>query len=147
MRVTCCSVSDRYVAYSVVEENDQVILDGPPELALDSNEQAVAKQTLIVVIDVKNLTEIVLENPSNRRVTAIYADEGLLMVGSHDSAYYLTPSKLFLSEADLSNVFTEVKLPESHRQKSEIYAFWHTKNQAKVDIFVKSTVKTEICIF
>ena len=30
---------------------------------------------------------------------------------------------------------------------NEVYAFWHTKSTAKVEIYVKSNVKPEIFIF
>ena len=43
--------------------------------------------------------------------------------------------------------FKEVLLPENLRQNREIYAFWHTKKQAKVDVYVKNLVKAEIQIF
>ena len=56
-----------------------------------------AKNTLIVVIDVKNRREIVLANPSERKITAVYVDERMLMLGSFSSIFQLTPQSLFLS--------------------------------------------------
>ena len=51
-----------------------------------------------MVIDLKKQTEIVLENPSEHEITAIYVDESSLMIGCNDKAYYKTPSQLFKKE-------------------------------------------------
>ena len=65
----------------------------------DRGEPDIAKQTLIVVIDIKSKTEIVLENPSSSAITAVYIDEFTLMLGSHYMIYYLDPKELFFSES------------------------------------------------
>ena len=57
-----------------------------------------AKRTLLVVVDLKQKTEYVLKNPSQNRVTAVYIDENILMVGNYSEAYSLTPQKLFIDE-------------------------------------------------
>lgn len=144
--MTHCSVSDFFIVYSVVEENENFSLRNAAE------DSEIASNTLIVVIDVKNKTEIVLRNPSSSQITAVYADEKLLLLGSLTKIFQLTPSKLFLSESGSSfephaSTFKEITLPADYLQNHEIYAFWHTKNQVKVDVFVKSTIKAEIALF
>lgn len=49
----------------------------------------------MVVVDIKSKQEVVLRNPSNSHITAAYIDEGILMLGSQNVAYSLTPKTLF----------------------------------------------------
>ena len=55
-----------------------------------------AKRTIIVVVDLKNKAEYVLKNPSEKRVSAVYIDESIMMLGCHDEVFQLTPRNLFL---------------------------------------------------
>ena len=60
--------------------------NGEPQLAEfieDNDDVKIAKQTLIVVIDINKKTEIVLANPSKSKITAVYVDESALMLGSY----------------------------------------------------------------
>lgn len=153
-KVIHCSVSDSYIVYAIVQEDDSSVNpleNGEPQLAEfieDNDDVKIAKQTLIVVIDINKKTEIVLANPSKSKITAVYVDESALMLGSYYMVFQLDPRQLFLSQREPTAFdFSETMLPESSRQNNEIYAFWHTKNASKFEIYVKSNVKAEISIF
>ena len=97
-----------------------------------------------------------LENPSPEAITAVYADESIVMLGCHNTIYSLVPSKIFLGEASAAltspsqllgddssagvnagGVWKKTVLPSLTDQSPncKVYAFWHTKNQVKVDVF------------
>lgn len=59
--------------------------------SLEIVEAELAKRTMLVIVDIKNKTEVVLPNPSLKRITAVYVDETIMMVGSYSEAYQLTP--------------------------------------------------------
>ena len=77
-----------------MQETDDAKADMHPELQID-REKDIARQTVIVVVDVKHKTEVVLNNPSSMRITAAYIDEGILMLGSNSLAYSVEPKTLF----------------------------------------------------
>ena len=64
MKVTHCSVSEAYVVYSLVEETKELVIEGATAPYLQRNDGEIAKQTLVVVIDLKKREELVLKNPS-----------------------------------------------------------------------------------
>ena len=157
-KITHCSVSDSYVVYAVVQESAQFVLQNRGEFdSLEMVEAELAKRTLLVIVDIKNKTEVVLPNPSQKKVTAVYVDETILMVGSYSEVYQLTPQSLFIQD-EASNLlddkhdeaqgkFTKTMLPEAQRQNNEIYAFWHTQSSAKIDVYAKSNTKAQISIY
>ena len=57
MKVTHCSVSEAYVVYSLVEETKELVIEDASVPYLQRNDSDIAKQTLVVVIDLKNRTE------------------------------------------------------------------------------------------
>ena len=80
------------------------------------------------------------------------------MVGSISQIYHLQPKQLFVkldsaerAETEPSPLFQCVGLHDAGedlgRDEDEIYAFWHTRNQTKVDVFVKSTCSTLLSIY
>lgn len=118
-KVTHCSVSDSYIVYSVVEENGNFSVENSSAAILHENDSEIATQTLVVVIDVKNKTEIVLRNPSESQITAVYVDETFLLLGSLTKMFQLTPSRLFLSEngsgfTPHASSFKEISLPSDY---------------------------------
>jgi len=116
------------------------------------------------VIDIRSSQEISLSNPFDREITAVYVDEGLLMLASYANLMETKPANLFLdpttksfdrsvlSRSELDKRFSDVSrkysLPgDLGSHNSEIYAFWHTKNSVSVDIFVKSLKGMRISIY
>ena len=54
-----------------------------------------AKQTSIVVLNIRTKKEVTIANPSDAGITAVYIDEGLLMIGSLGKIYEAKPTALF----------------------------------------------------
>ena len=69
----------------------------------------------------------------------------------------ITPCRIAIfsvSVCKLNNLFCLFECVGLHdagedlgRDEDEIYAFWHTRNQTKVDVFVKSTCSTLLSIY
>ena len=116
-----------------MEESGYFSIEKSTVAELHEFDEQIASQTLIVVVDVRNKREVVLRNPSSSLITAVYADENVILLGSYAKIFHLTPSRLFQSEISRNfdpqaSTFKEVSLPPSHSTEVEIYAFWHTKN-------------------
>ena len=123
-------------------------------MEISGDEEIVAKNTLVVVIDVRNGREVVLENPSESRVTAVYADESILMLGSQEKIFSLTPSKLFNNNDNSpsqppTSIWLKSTLPDAINPSNNfrVYAFWHTKNQIKIDVYAHSLTKAEVVVY
>ena len=77
------------------------------------------------------------------------------MVGSGSSIYHMKPRDLFVrpgnsaSSARKHALFEHATLSGDSGVDSqdEIYAFWHTKGQTKVDVYTKSKTKTLLSIY
>ena len=150
-RISHCSVSDDYVAYSIIEESATAseVTDafGPQDTAL-------AGQTSIVVLNIQTKKEVTIANPSHAGITAVYVDEGLLMIGSFGKIYEVKPSTLFeegqpsrISAEKFLEMSSQNDLPDKFSTHSEIYAFWHTKNSTTVEVYTKSLRRMAVHIF
>ena len=127
-------------------------MDAPADFSAPKSDVEEAKSTLIVIIYIANKKEVVLANPSESTITAVYADESIIMLGSHDAIFSLSPGKLFLQDGpspSSQDTWRKTILPSGLEKssKNRVYAFWHTKNQVKVDVFTHSTVRAEVSIF
>ena len=95
-----------------------------------------------------------IANPFQSTISAVYADDNLLMLGSQGQAYETKPASLFedghptFFDADgFSELASICSLPRDYSQNCEIYAFWHTKNATTVEIFAKSLAAPLIHMF
>jgi len=87
------------VVYAVVQETNMYTIDATGEFdSVQMVNSELAKRTLLVVVDIKNKTEVVLANPSDKRVTTVYIDEKMLMVACYGEVYQLKPQSLFISD-------------------------------------------------
>lgn len=124
---------------------------------------------LTIVVDLLSQEEIVIPNPSkNQKISALYIDDQMLLIGCQDEIFELKPADLFRNEelkskkvgldreSDLFEQYvTQSVLPEQTSSQNNyiglnqgvIYAFWHTRNMAKADIFVRDRVSAELRIF
>ena len=106
------------------------------------------------MIDIKAEQEVMIANPFKSAISAVYADDSLLMLGSAGKTYETKPATLFeegrpgffdgeafIELASLSS------LPRDYSQNCEIYAFWHTRNATTVEIFAKSIKSAQIHMF
>ena len=106
------------------------------------------------MVDIRGEKETMIANPFSSTISAVYADDNLLMLGSQGQTYETKPATLFedgqptFFDADR---FTELaslsSLPRDYSQSCEIYAFWHTKNATTVEIFAKSLSAAQIHMF
>jgi len=146
-QVTHCSVSDDYIVYSIIENNLTPTTDA---FKLDNE----ANFTSIVVIDIANKKEVKIANPSDTNITAVYIDEGLMLIGSNGKIYEMKPSQLFeeglgsrISASGFAEMATLNTLPDSFSENNEIYAFWHSKSSSNVEVYSRSLRKMTVNIF
>ena len=117
-RVSHCSVSDDYVVYSIIDDSAAGPAATEVSDAFGAQDTGLAQQTSIVVLDIRTKKEVTIANPSDAEISAVYIDEGLLMIGSLGKLYEVKPTTLFeegqpsrISAEQFSEIATQNDLP------------------------------------
>ena len=74
--------------YAIIEDKSTPTTDA---FKLDNE----ANITSIVVINIASKKEVTISNPSDTNITAVYIDDGLMLIGSGGKIYEVKPSQLF----------------------------------------------------
>ena len=90
--VSHCSVSENFITYAIVPKIDEHLEN---MFTVDSAESA--SQTVIYIINLKEMREIKIPNPSPDKVTALYIDNDIMMIGSRAKTFEVKPMALFLN--------------------------------------------------